>query len=77
MSSTDAGDHPRPDRSRYPTRLVRLEDHDQNDDLAGTTPAERVAMMWPLALDAWAFMGKPVREPRLPRHVVRIRRRGR
>ena len=40
--------------------------------LAQTTPAERLAMMWQLGLDAWAFMGDPVAEPRLPRHIVRV-----
>ncbi len=48
-----------------------------SDDLRGTTPAERVGMMWQLALNAWAFMGGGDVEPRLPRHVVRVlRRRG-
>lgn len=31
------------------------------DDLSGSTTAgQRLAMMWPLALEAWAFAGRPV-----------------
>jgi hypothetical protein len=45
------------------------------DDLKNTTPAERWAMMWPLALDAWAFKGEPVAEPGLQRHIIRVYRR--
>lgn len=58
-------------------RVTRREDQGREPDLRQTTPAERIGMMWQLALDAWAFMGDPVREPRLPRHVVRVIRRGR
>ena len=36
------------------------------------TPADRLAMMWQLTLDAWAFAGERVAESRLPRHIVRI-----
>ena len=45
---------------------------DETDDLKNTTPAERWAMMWQLALDAWAFEGEPVAESRLQRNIVRI-----
>jgi hypothetical protein len=48
---------------------LREQDHDR--ELAALSAEERLAMMWPLALEAWAFMGETV-EPRLPRHVVRI-----
>lgn len=57
-------------------RIVRLAEQGNEADLAGLTAAERIAMMWQLALDAWAFMGEPVVESRLPRHVVRVIRRG-
>lgn len=52
-------------------RRSRLHDQGRENDLDGTTPAERIGMMWQLALDAWAMMGQPIVEPRLPRHVVR------
>ena len=63
-------------------RVRRLSDHHLADrgpdrDMADTTPAERMGMMWQLALDAWAFMGAPVHEPRLPRHVIRVNKRRR
>lgn len=46
-------------------------------DLEGTTPAERLAMMWQLSLDVWSFKEEPIAELRLPRHVVRLIRGGR
>jgi hypothetical protein len=52
-------------------RITRLQDQGQEQDLVGTTPEERVAMMWQLALDAWAFMGEPV-EPEFSRHITRV-----
>lgn len=45
------------------------------DDLKNTTPAERWAMMWQLAQNAWAFKGEPVAEPGLQRHIIRVYRR--
>lgn len=48
---------------------------EETEDLKNTTPQERWAMMWQLALDAWAFKGEPVAEPRLQRHIVRVLRR--
>jgi hypothetical protein len=47
----------------------------ENDDLKNTTPQERWAMMWQLALDAWAFKGETVAKPRLQRNIVRVYRR--
>jgi hypothetical protein len=47
---------------------------EETDDLKNTTPAERFGMMWQLTLDAWAFKGEPLAEPRLQRHIVRILR---
>lgn len=61
-------------RRRGVVRISTLSEQGEEPDLDGTTVEERLAMMWPLALDAWAFMGEPV-EPRLPRHLVRILRR--
>jgi hypothetical protein len=64
-------------RSMMPIRIRPL--HGEDGDLLGRSisPSDRVAMMWPLALDAWAFKGEPVRELRLPRHIVRVLRGGR
>jgi hypothetical protein len=66
------------DHSRQRLRIVPL--HGIPDggiqEEPATTAAQRLEMMWPLALDAWAFKGEPVVEQRLPRHLVRIYRRG-
>ena len=48
---------------------------EETDDLKNTTAAERWAMMWQLALDAWAFKGEPIAESRLQRNIVRVYRR--
>ena len=61
-------------RRRSVVRVTTLAEQGTETDLATMTVEQRLAMMWPLALDAWAFMGKPV-EPRLPRHIVRVLRR--
>lgn len=58
-----------------PARVARLADQGREEDRS--TVAERIAMMWPLALEAWAFAGEPVVEQRLPRHVERVIRGGR
>jgi hypothetical protein len=45
-----------------------------SDDLSGTTTAEeRLAMMWPLALEAWALSGRPI--PDYERSAAPVRRR--
>lgn len=70
-------DDPDPEATRHRRSVVRLStlaEQGDDHDLDGTTVEERFAIMWQLALDAWAFMGQPV-EPRLPRHIVRIHRR--
>ena len=54
---------------------LRSQERADIQDLSRTTPAERLQMMWQLALDAWAFKGEPVAELRLPRHIVRVLRR--
>lgn len=46
-------------------------------DMANLSPAERIALVWPLTLAAWAFKDDANAPARLPRHVVRVGRRGR
>ncbi len=55
--------------------ISQLADQDKHDDLFATTPAQRIQMMWQLALDAWAFKGDRIAELRLPRHIVHVLRR--
>jgi len=65
------------ERRDYPVRVVRNGDDDDDPFLKKTTVQERLLMMWPLTVQAWAFMGKDIRESRLSRHVVSVLRRGR
>ena len=65
------------ERQDYPVRVLRKGDKEDDPYLKGTTAQERLLMMWPLALQAWAFKGEDHRESRLSRHVVRVLRRGR
>ena len=54
-------------------RITSLKE--ETDDLKNTTAAERWAMMWQLALDAWAFKGEPLAESRLQRNIVHVYQR--
>ena len=57
-----------------PVRIRGLYERAEDNDFEGMTPAERVGMMWQLALDAWAFQGSGDAESRLLRHIVRVQR---
>jgi len=41
------------------------------------TPEQRLALVWPLTIQAWAFRGVDVAESRLPRHLMSVTRRQR
>ena len=58
-------------------RMKTLHEQGTENDLQQTTPAQRLSMMWQLALDAWAFKGESLAESGLPRHVVAVVRRRR
>ena len=61
-------------RSNY--RVRKLDRHEPRDnDLKDALPEDRVAMVWPLTIDVWAFMGYDIAESRLSRHIVRVVRR--
>jgi len=62
------------DRSGYPVRRVLLEEEGREPDVLNRTPAERVAMVWQLTLQAWLFKEGLPHEPRLRRDVVRTLR---
>ena len=64
------------DRSNWPTKKLTREEAEEAETDVTTSPQERWAMMWELAVNAWAFKNEPVDE-RLSRHVVRIVRRER
>ncbi|HUG54144.1 MAG TPA: hypothetical protein VMR21_11095 [Vicinamibacteria bacterium] len=47
-------------RRSWPIRVFQLGE-DPSEDLSATTSvAERLAMMWPLALEAWSLSGRPL-----------------
>lgn len=67
-----AGRPATPDRASWPVCKYRLGE-EPNDDLSGlTTPEERLAMMWPLALEAWTLAGRPM--PIITRAELPVRR---
>ena len=45
-------------RARWPIARFRLGEEPLDDLSAVTTPAERIAMMWPLAESAWQLAGR-------------------
>jgi hypothetical protein len=59
-------------RKSWPIRVFRLGEEPPDQVITTTTTAaERLAMMWPLALDAWVSMGRPL--PDYPRHQAPVR----
>jgi len=58
-------------RAHWPARVFRLEEAPGPDLSATTTADERLAMMWPLAREAWSLAGRPI--PQLPRHLTPVR----
>jgi hypothetical protein len=58
-------------RKSWPIRTYRLGEEPAEDLSGATTASERLAMMWPLALDAWASTGRPL--PDYPRRSAPIR----
>jgi hypothetical protein len=59
-------------RKNVRIRISSLAEQGSERDFLDMTPAQRLGVMWQLAVDAWALMGEPVVESRLPRHVVRV-----
>lgn len=61
-------------------RVVTIERKSLRDDSpppTAATPAERLMMVWPLTIEAWAMQGVDIAQSRLQRHVVHFERRGR
>jgi hypothetical protein len=59
-------------RGTWPVRKYRLGDEPSDDLSESTTPAQRLEMMWPLALEAWTLTGKSL--PDYARNEIPIRR---
>lgn len=64
------------DRSHYPVRKLKLSE-EGSEPASTLTPAERIALVWPLTVEAWTFKDGRFDESRLRRDVVRVVRRGR
>ena len=63
-------------RGAWPIRRFRLGD-EPNEDLSETTTAdERIAMMWPLAMDAFSFAQGMTERSSRDAWPVRVRRLG-
>jgi len=60
-------------RESWPVRVYRLGEGPGDDLSATTTVAQRLAMMWPLALDAWSLTGRPL--PAYARREALVARR--
>jgi len=67
-------DPPRMDRSVV--RKTTLHDQDDRGIILDATPSERMAMVWQLTLDAWAFTDPAGAKSEFQRHVGRVERRG-
>jgi hypothetical protein len=48
------------DRVRWPVRRYRLGSEPGDDLSSSTTAEERLAMMWPLAVEAWELARRPL-----------------
>ena len=59
-------------RRHWPVRKLRLGDEPGDDLSATTTVEERLAMMWPLAVEAWSLTGQPI--PEYQREDTPVRR---
>ncbi len=69
-----AADARRAARGAWPVKVFRLGEEPSDDLSDSTTPEERLAMMWTLAVDAWTSCGRPL--PRygrgqMPGRVIR------
>lgn len=51
--------------------MLRLEDEGEEPDVLRMTPSERVAMVWPLTLQAWGFKEGFDENARVRRDIVR------
>lgn len=59
------------ERKGWPVRVFRLGEEPSDSLLHSTTAEERLAMMWPLAMEAWSLAGRL--EPALPRSKLPVR----
>ena len=60
-------------RRNWPVRKLRFGDEPGDDLSSVTTAEERLAMMWPLAVEAWSLTGRRI--PDYRREDAPVRRR--
>ncbi len=53
-------------------RIKGLHDPDDDVGIRQLTPGERIALVWRLTVDTWAFMGELIGESRLSRDVAAV-----
>jgi hypothetical protein len=58
-------------------RKSTLTQQGTDDDLSHLSSGERMALVWPLTVSAWAMKGEDIASQRLQRHVERVERRKR
>jgi len=64
------------DRSSWPVRVYRLGEEPSEDQSAASSPEQRLAMMEPLATEAFAISGRPLPTYRRAECPVALRRLG-
>ena len=65
-------------RASWPGRKLSLADEGTTDDLSTLTVSQRIALVWRLTQDAWAFAGTPIPDytrAETPIRVIRARDR--
>ncbi|MCR9116716.1 MAG: hypothetical protein NXI22_07170 [bacterium] len=55
---------------------IRLTDEQDDGLVLDATPAERMAMVWPMTLDCWAMTPGFDGQLQFQRHVASVQRRG-
>ncbi len=71
---SDGEEARRQSRRSWPIEVRELADADRSDLFRTTTAEERLAMMWPLALEAWRLAGRPIPDydrSEIPARVIR------
>lgn len=75
MASDESAAHERREaRASMSIRVFRLGEEPGDDLSECTTPEERIAMMWPLAVDAWTSGGRRLPQysrDRMPGRIIR------
>ena len=58
-------------------RKSTLAEQGREDDLRHLSMEQRMEMVWPLTVSAWAMKGEDIASQRLQRHAECVERRGR